>query len=119
MLRWGRRDVFAMSDLKRALAKIEEHALKGETVVLTRHGRPTFALLRLDRLERLIATDTEPISDAEIARYDAAFERGGREIVAGQLDHWSRVRARIEARLRRERAKSKRRARGQSSGSAR
>ncbi len=99
MLRWTRADVFAMSDLKTSLTRIEEHALNGRTVVLTRHGRPTYALLRLDELERLAAGTGERVVSEEARLYDVAFERGEREIAAGEVEHWPEVKRRIAARL--------------------
>lgn len=105
-LRWTATDMFAMGDLKDRLTEIERHALKGGPVILTRHGRPVFALVRIDKVsEGLTKSGGGPQRLTKLERdlYDEVFARGERDIASGNLTDWETIERRVDAALARRR----------------
>jgi prevent-host-death family protein len=98
--------MFAMGDLKDRLTEIERHALRGGPVILTRHGRPVFALVRIDKAEEGLGKredESRPLTKLEQDLYDEAFARGERDIASGNLTDWATIERRVEAALARRR----------------
>lgn len=108
MLRWTTRDLFAMGDLKSSLAQIEKRALEGRPVILTRHGRPTFALLRIDKLEELAAGSDPHLTHEDRSVYDKAFADADDDAAAHQLSSWDEVLQRVDRVIASKRAVPKR-----------
>lgn len=105
-LRWTASDVFAMSDLKGRLTEIERHALRGSPVILTRHGRPVFALVRLDQVGGAGAEhagEAKPPTKLETGFYDEVFARGESDAASGNLTDWETIERRVEVALARRR----------------
>ena len=109
MLRWTTRDLFTMGDLKSSLAQIEKRALEGRPVILTRHGRPTFALLRIDKLEELAVGSDPHLTQEDRGVYDKAFADADEDAVAHQLSSWDEVLQRVDRVIARKRVAPKRR----------
>jgi len=105
-LRWTAADMFAMGQLKNRLTEIERHALRGAPVILTRHGRPIFALVRIDKMGKGLATggeDSQPLTELEQDLYDEVFVRGEQDIASGNVTDWETIEHRVEAALARRR----------------
>lgn len=108
MLRWSADDMFAMKDLRNQLVQIESRALGRRPVILTRHGRPTFALVRLDALEGLAFAGPAPkLTASERTLYDRVFARAERDLEKGKVLGLEEVEQRIDKLLaRRQKAKA-------------
>ena len=105
-LRWTAADMFAMGQLKNRLTEIERHALSGAPVILTRHGRPIFALVRLDKAGEALAKggdESQPLTKLEQDLYGDVFVRGEQDIASGNLTDWETIERRVEAALARQR----------------
>lgn len=97
MLRWSAADMFAMKDLRNQLVQIEKRALGRRPVILTRHGRPTFALVRLDALEGLASARPAPkLTASERTLYDRVFARAERDLEEGTVLSLSEVERRVD-----------------------
>ena len=95
-----------MGQLKNRLTEIERHALGGSPVILTRHGRPIFALVRLDKVGEGLATgrnESQLLTELEQDLYDEVFVRGDQDIASGNLTDWETVERRVDAALARQR----------------
>lgn len=108
MLRWSAADMFAMKDLRNQLVQIEKRALGRRPVILTRHGRPTFAFVRLDALEGLASAGSAPkLTASERTLYDRVFARAERDLEKGDVLSLEEVERRVDKLFaRREKAKS-------------
>lgn len=121
-LRWTAADMFAMGQLKNQLTQIERHALRGAPVILTRHGRPVFALVRIDQAGEALAQSEKgspPLTRLEKDLYDGVFARGEHDIASGNLTDWETIERRVEvalARQRKSRRSAARKARRTSAG---
>ncbi len=97
MMRWSAADMFAMKDLRNQLVQIERRALGRRPVILTRHGRPTFALVRLDALEGLASAGTAPkLTASERALYDRVFARAEHDLGKGKVLSLEEVERRVD-----------------------
>lgn len=97
MLRWSAADMFAMKDLRNQLVQIEKRALGRRPVILTRHGRPTFALVRLDALDGLASAGPAPkLTSSERTLYDHVFVRAERDLEKGKVLSLEEVERRVD-----------------------
>ncbi len=113
-LRWTAADMFQMGQLKNELTRIEQRALRGAPVVLTRHGKPAFALVRIDALEAAIGrTSKGPsgIGRAEVDLYERIFQRADTDTASGNLVDWETIQRRVDAAVARRRKRSRGRVR--------
>lgn len=122
-LRWTAADMFQMAQLKNELSKIEQRALRGSPVVLTRHGKPVFALLRLDALEEAIAQGSKGArrtTTHEADLYDRIFHRADEDAASGTLVDWETIQRRVNIAVARRRKRPRARVqRGVRKGAAR
>lgn len=110
MLRWTSADMFQMAQLKNELTKIEQRALRGAPVVLTRHGKPVFALVRLDALENAIGQARRlgrRAAPREADLYDRIFLRADADARSGSLVDWETIQRRVDTAVARRRKRSR------------
>jgi antitoxin (DNA-binding transcriptional repressor) of toxin-antitoxin stability system len=122
-LRWTAADMFQMGQLKNELSKIEQRALRGAPVVLTRHGKPVFALLRLDALENAVGQARRggrQTAPREADLYERIFGRADADVASGNLVDWEAIQRRVDTAVARRRNRSRTRVqRGARKGAAR
>ncbi len=115
--------MFQMGQLKNELSKIEQRALRGTPVVLTRHGKPTFALVRLDALEGAIGKirgGGRRAAPREADLYARIFQRADADAASANLVDWETIQRRVDTAVARRRKRSRARVqRGARKGAAR
>lgn len=113
-LRWTAADMFQMAQLKNELTRIEQRALRGAPVVLTRHGKPVFALVRLDALEAAISGASKGgrrASMLEADLYERIFRHADADAASGNLVDWETIQRRVDQAVARRRKEPRGRAR--------
>ncbi len=109
-MRWSAADMFQMGQLKNELSRIEQRALRGGPVVLTRHGKPVFALVRLDVLDEALSGASDAgrtITKREADFYARIFQRADEDAASGALVDWDTVQRRVDDAVARRRTRTR------------
>ena len=109
-MRWSAADMFQMGQLKNELSKIEQRALRGGPVVLTRHGKPVFALVRLDVLDDVLSGTSDAgrtITKREADFYARIFQRADDDATSGELVDWETIQRRVNEAVARRRTRAR------------